>query len=140
MCSNLAGGERHSPCGRVSTSWAKGHAEGLDYHVNVPEYVPDRIGIQRVARHLIEACILDWYDCGRTRQGPNAVADQEYRSCRWEEVVRIPEEGGVRDHQRRQSCVPEGGVVTRARLRQDPSIEGQEKRLSWQTLVLAEAL
>src|SRR5262245_61985572 len=105
MCRNLAGGERHSPCGRVSTSWAKGHSEGLDYHVNVPEYVPDRIGIKRVARHLIEACILDWYDCGRTRQGPNAVANQEYRSCRWEEVVRIPEEGGVRDYQSGQTCV-----------------------------------
>ena len=52
-------------------------------------------------------------------------------------VVRIPEKGGVRDHQRRQSCIPERGVVTQARLRQDPSIEGQEKRLSWQTLVLA---
>jgi hypothetical protein len=53
-------------------------------------------------------------------------------------IVRIPKEGSVRDHQRRQSCIPEGGVVTQARLRQDPSIEGQEKRLSWQTLVLAE--
>ena len=43
-------------------------------------------------------------------------------------VVRIPEEGGVRDHQRWQTCVPERGVVTEARVRQDPSIEGKEKR------------
>ena len=77
MCSNLAGGERHSPCGRVSTSWAKGHAEGLDYHVDVPEYVPDRIGIERVARYLIEVCILYWYARGRARQGPNTVAGAE---------------------------------------------------------------
>ena len=53
-------------------------------------------------------------------------------------IVRIPKEGGVRDHQRRQSCIPEGGVVTQARFRQDPSIEGKEKRLSWQMLVPAE--
>ena len=53
-------------------------------------------------------------------------------------VVRISEEGGVRDHQRWQSCVPEGGVVTHARFRQDPSIEGQEKGLGWQIMVLAE--
>ena len=43
-------------------------------------------------------------------------------------IVRIPEEGGVGDHQRRQSCLPERGVVTQARFRQDPSIEGKEKR------------
>jgi hypothetical protein len=47
---------------------------GLDHHVDVPKYVPDRVGIERVARHLVEVCILDWYGCGRTRQGPNTVA------------------------------------------------------------------
>jgi hypothetical protein len=44
-------------------------------------------------------------------------------------VVRIPKEGGVRNHQRWQTCVPEGGVVTQARFGQDSSIEGKEKRL-----------
>ena len=53
-------------------------------------------------------------------------------------IVRIPKEGGVRDHERRQSCIPEGGVVTQPRFGQDPSIEGKEKRLGWQTLVPAE--
>ena len=50
------------------------HTEGLDHHIDVPEYLPDRVGIKRVARHLSEVCILDWYSCGRTREGPNVVA------------------------------------------------------------------
>jgi hypothetical protein len=49
-------------------------AEGLAHHIDVPEYVPDRVGIKRVARHLSEVCILDWYSCGRTREGLNVVA------------------------------------------------------------------
>jgi hypothetical protein len=53
-------------------------------------------------------------------------------------VIRIPKEGGVGDHECWQACVPEGGVVTHARFRQEPSIEGHEKRLGWQILVLAE--
>ena len=53
------------------------HTEGLDHYVDVPKRVPDRVGIKRVARHLSEICILDWYACGRTRQGPNAVAGAE---------------------------------------------------------------
>jgi hypothetical protein len=53
-------------------------------------------------------------------------------------IVRIPKEGGVRDHERRQSCIPEGGVVAQARFGQDPSIKGKEKGLGWQTLVPAE--
>ena len=50
------------------------NAERLDNHVDVLECVPDRVAIERVARHLIEVCILDWYACRRTRQGANAVA------------------------------------------------------------------
>ena len=36
------------------------HTKGLDHHVDVPKYVPDRVGIKRVAHHLSEICILDW--------------------------------------------------------------------------------
>ena len=47
--------------------------ESLDNHVDDLECVSDRIGIERVARHLIEARILDSYACCRTRQYANAV-------------------------------------------------------------------
>ena len=60
------------------------HTEGLDHHVDFPEYVPDRTGVERVARHLIEVCILDRYGCGRTRQSPNAVAGAKRSPHRFE--------------------------------------------------------
>ena len=41
-------------------------------------------------------------------------------------IVRIPEEGRVRNHERRQPCIPERGVITQAGFWQNPSIEGQE--------------
>ena len=56
-----------------------------------------------------------------------------------EVVVRIPKEGGVRDHQCRQPCIPERGVVAQAGFRQDPTVEGDKQRLDWQIPVLAEA-
>ena len=57
--------------------------EGLDHHVYVLESVPDRVGIERVARHLIEVCILDLHARGRTRQGTNAVAGAKRGPCRF---------------------------------------------------------
>jgi hypothetical protein len=54
-------------------------------------------------------------------------------------VVRIPEEGRVRNHERRQPCIPEGSVITQAGFRQDPSVEGQEQGLDRQISILTEA-
>ena len=65
---------REESCAFEDQSRREVDTEGLDHHVDVPKYVPDRVGIERVARHLIEVCILDWYGCGRTRQSTNAVA------------------------------------------------------------------
>src|SRR4249920_1386562 len=69
-----ARGFREEPCAFEDQSRREVHTEGLDHHVDVPECVPDRLGVERIARHLIEVCILDWYARGRTRQSPNAVA------------------------------------------------------------------
>jgi hypothetical protein len=52
-------------------------------------------------------------------------------------VVRISEEGGVRDHDRWQACIPKRGVIAQARFGQDPPVEGQEQGSHWQGLVLA---
>jgi hypothetical protein len=40
-------------------------------------------------------------------------------------IIWIPKEGRIGDHQRRQPCIPERGVITQAGFRQNPSIEGQ---------------
>lgn len=43
-------------------------------------------------------------------------------------VVRIPEEGRIGDHDRRQACIPERGVIAQAGFGQNPSVEGEEQR------------
>ncbi len=44
-------------------------------------------------------------------------------------VVRISEEGGIGNHERWQTSVPEGGVIAQARLGQESSIERKKERL-----------
>jgi len=49
-----ARGFREEPCAFEDQPRREVYTEGLDHHADVPEYVPDRVGIERVARHLIE--------------------------------------------------------------------------------------
>ena len=74
---------REEPCAVEDQPRREVDTEGLDHHVYVLECVPDRVGIERVARHLIEVCILDWHARRRTRQGTNAVAGAERGPCRF---------------------------------------------------------
>ena len=79
-----ARGFREESCAFEDQPRREVHTEGLDHHVDVPKYVPDRVGIERVARYLIEVCILDLYAPGRTRQGTNAVPSTKRGPCRFE--------------------------------------------------------
>ena len=53
------------------------NAEGLDNHVYALECISDRIAIERVAGHLLEVRILDWYACRRTCQGANVMTGEK---------------------------------------------------------------
>ena len=50
------------------------NAERLDHYTCVLECLTDRVAIESITRHLIQARILDWYTCRRPRQGTNIVA------------------------------------------------------------------
>ena len=56
-------GFREERCAFEDDSRREVDAERLDNYVNVLECVPDRVAIERIARHLIEGRILDGYAC-----------------------------------------------------------------------------
>ena len=70
----------------VRSKMARGDVdtERLDNRLDVLECSPDCVAIERVAGHLIEACIFDWHACRRTCQRANGVTGAKAGPHRFE--------------------------------------------------------